>query len=116
MAGRPARRYLARRRGSSPSAPWGRSQSSWSIEVLLTRAQDYVVKANIFRAPALFALQSIASSGRVTGNHFSGVGTGAIFAGGYPESPSSVVFTGNRAVGNTTGGLLLNGVSINLPE
>lgn len=86
------------------------------IEVLLTRAQDYVVKANIFRAPALFALQSVASSGRVTGNHFSGVGTGAIFAGGYPESPSSVVFTGNRAVGNTTGGVLLNGVSINLPE
>src|SRR5687767_3380066 len=65
------------------------------IQVLLTRVQDYVVKANIFRAPALFALQSVASSGRVTGNHFRGVGTGAIFAGGYPESPSSVVFTGN---------------------
>jgi hypothetical protein len=86
------------------------------IQVLLTRVQDYVVKANIFRAPALFALQSVASSGRVTGNHFRGVGTGAIFAGGYPESPSSVVFTGNRSVGNATGGVLLNGVSINLPE
>ena len=86
------------------------------VEVLLTRVQDYVVKANIFRAPALFALQSVASSGRVTGNHFSGVGTGAIFAGGYPESPSSVVFTGNRSVSNSTGGVLLNGVSINLPE
>jgi len=86
------------------------------VEVLLTRVQDYWVADNVFRAPAGFAMQSIASSGRVTGNHFSGANTGAIFAGGYPASPSTVVFTGNRAVRNDLAGVLLNGVSINIPE
>ena len=61
-------------------------------------------------------MQSVASSGRIVANHFSGVGTGAIVTGGYPESPSDVVFTGNRAVHNTVGGLLLNGASINIDE
>src|SRR6266545_4960726 len=37
------------------------------VEMLLTRVQDYVVSANVFRAPASLALQSVASSGRVTG-------------------------------------------------
>src|SRR5262249_41395234 len=40
----------------------------------------------------------------------------AIFAGGYAQSPSNVVFQGNRAVHNTLGGVLLNGASINIPE
>jgi photosystem II stability/assembly factor-like uncharacterized protein len=86
------------------------------ISLLLNRVQRYVILDNVFRAPANFALQSVASSGVVTGNHFSGVGTGAIFAGGYPQSPSDVVFQGNRAVSNTIGGVLLNGASINIPE
>lgn len=86
------------------------------IGVLLTRVQDYTVVANAFRAPAFFGLQSIASSGRITGNHFTGVDTGAVLAGGYPSSPSRVVFTGNRSVANNLGGLLLNGASIGIPE
>ena len=86
------------------------------IEVLLTRVQNYVVSGNVFRAPAFLGLQSVASSGQVIANHFSGVGTGAILSGGYPESPSSVVFTGNRSVGNRLAGLILNGASINIPE
>lgn len=86
------------------------------IEMLLTRVQGYRITDNVFRAPASFAVQSVASSGQVTGNHFSGVGTGVIFNGGYPGSPSNVVAAGNRAVNNSIGGILLNGVSINLPE
>lgn len=85
-------------------------------EVLLTRVQNYWVGDNVFRAPANFALWSIASSGRVTGNHFSGVQTGAIFAGGYQASPANIVFTGNRSVRNNLGGALLNAASINIPE
>jgi hypothetical protein len=84
--------------------------------LLLTRVQDYWVADNVFRAPGNFAMQSIASSGRVTRNHFSGVATGAIFAGGYPASPSNVVVTGNRSVRNNLGGVLLNGASVDIPE
>jgi hypothetical protein len=85
-------------------------------EMLLTRVQRYVVKDNIFRAPATFAFTSVASSGQLIANHFSGIGTGAIMNGGYPESPSNVEIVGNRAVGNNLGGILLNGASINIPE
>jgi hypothetical protein len=90
--------------------------STTTISVLLTRVQDYRIADNMFRAPASFGMQSVASSGRVTGNHFSGVGTGAIFTGGFAASPSNVVFAGNRSVRNTLGGVLLNGASIRIPE
>jgi len=70
----------------------------------------------VYRAPANFALHTIASSGSVKGNYFSGVGTGAIFAGGYPASPSNVVASGNRSERNTLGGMLLNAASIDIPE
>lgn len=86
------------------------------ITVLLNRVQDYLIADNVFRAPANFGMQSVASSGRVSGNHFSGVGTGAIFTGGFDASPSNIIFTGNRAVRNTLGGVLLNGASIRIPE
>jgi hypothetical protein len=85
-------------------------------EMLLTRVQGFSIADNIFRAPALFAFVSVASSGRLAGNHFSGVGTGAIFNGGYPESPSRVIAVENRSVRNTLGGILLNGASIDIPE
>ena len=85
-------------------------------EVLLTRVQDYLVADNVFRAPATNGMLSIASSGRVTGNHFSGVGAGAIFDGGYPASPSTVEFTGNRSVRNRNGGVVLVGGSVDIPE
>ena len=86
------------------------------ISVLFNRVQGYWVAENIFRGPAMLGLQSVASSGRVSANHFSGVGTGAMLAGGYPESPADVVFDGNRAVNNTVGGLVLNGASIGIAE
>ena len=90
--------------------------TSSGISLLLNRVQGYWIADNVFRAPANFAMQSVASSGDVSGNHFSGVATGAILTGGYPGSPSNVVFQGNRAVNNTIGGLLLNGASITIPE
>ncbi len=86
------------------------------IEVLLNRVQGFKVAENVFRGPAFLGFQSVASSGQLTGNHFSGVGTGAILTGGYAESPSNVVASGNRSVNNTLGGMLLNGASINIPE
>ena len=89
-----------------------------SNTVLLTRTQNYLVADNIFRAPARVGLQSVASSGRVSGNHFRGLPTGVILNGGYAESPSNVDFIGNRSVQNNTvgGGLLLAGSSIGIPE
>jgi len=88
--------------------------SGTSVE--LHRLQGFQVVNNVFRAPATFALVSIASSGHISGNHFSGVGTGAILDAGYPGSPSNVVFQGNRAVRTTNGGVVLNGSSTNIPE
>ena len=85
------------------------------IEVLVRRVQDYAIQDNVFRAPGFLGLQTVASSGRVAGNYFSGVDTGAILAGGYPASPSKVTFTGNRSVHNNLGGVLLNGASIRIP-
>ena len=87
-----------------------------SVEVFLTRVQDYSIHNNVFLAPAMFGMHSVASSGVVEGNYFAGVGTGAIFSGGYPASPSNVVFQRNRAVKNALGGVLLNGASIGIPE
>lgn len=84
--------------------------------VLLTRVQNFWVDANIFRGPARLGVQTVASSGRVTGNHFRGVATGAVLNGGYAESPSNVVVTGNRSVQNTLGGVLLAGSSVGIPE
>jgi len=86
------------------------------IELLVTRVQQYLVAGNVFRAPAFIGLQSVASSGSATGNHFSGVDVGASLNGGYAASPSNVVFTDNRSVRNINGGLLLIGASINIPE
>ena len=84
--------------------------------VQLARVQGYWIAENIFRAPALFGVQSVASSGRVSANYFSGLGTGAMLAGGYEDSPSEVLFEFNRAVNNTVGGLQLNGSSTGIPE
>ena len=87
------------------------------IGVLLNRVQDFWIAENIFRGPAFIGMQSVASSGRVTANHFSGAqAAGASLTGGYPESPSTVDFVGNRSVRNNQGGLLLFGASINIPE
>jgi hypothetical protein len=90
--------------------------SANGLELLFNRVQNFDVRANVFRAPALLGLQTVASSGRATGNYFSGVGTGAALTGGYAASPSYVAFRGNRSVRNIFGGLLLNGASINIPE
>ena len=86
------------------------------VEVALRRVQGYMVGDNAFRAPAFLGLQSVASSGSVKGNYFTGTSTGAIFNGGFAASPSNVTFSNNRSVANTIGGVLLNGASIDIPE
>jgi hypothetical protein len=85
------------------------------IQILLTRVQGYTLADNLFRTPGFLAVQSIASSGTLKGNHFSGVSTAIVANGGYPASPSSITVKGNRAVHNL-GGILLNGASFNIPE
>lgn len=57
----------------------------------------------------------MASSGTIVGNYFSVTVTGAGILAGYPASPSSVEFVGNRAVGNI-GGLVLIGSTVRVPE
>jgi hypothetical protein len=68
---------------------------------------------NIFFAPN--GIFSVASSGKIVGNYFSATVTGAGILAGYPASPSSVEFVGNRAVGNV-GGLVLIGSTVRVPE
>jgi hypothetical protein len=84
--------------------------------VTVMRAQDFIFSGNVLTGGSLPGISTIASSGRIAGNFMSGVATGAILAGGYPASPSQVVFSGNRAVRNDIGGLLLNGASTGIPE
>ncbi len=88
----------------------------FGTELNFTRVQGLVVAGNVFRAPARFGIETIASSGRVDENHFSRLQTGAVFTGGYPASPSKVTFRGNRSVRNDLGGVLLSGASISIPE
>ncbi len=89
---------------------------SLATQLTLRRVQDYRVSNNVFRTSGRIGLESIASSGEVIGNHFSQLETGAIFAGGYLESPSNVLFEGNRSVDNEGAGVLLNGASVFIPE
>src|SRR5262249_42771798 len=49
-------------------------------------------------------------------NYIAGVGCGACIRGGYPDSPASIEFTGNRSVHNRSIGLLLGGGSYGIPE
>src|SRR5262249_2907437 len=49
-------------------------------------------------------------------NYIAGVGCGACIRGGYPDSPASIEFTGNRSVHNRNIGLLLGGASYGIPE
>lgn len=90
--------------------------SAATIEMTLTRVQNFSIHDNVFRGLGMFGVESTASSGSLVENYFSGVGTGAILAGGYPSSPSKVTVKGNRSVQNNLGGVLLNGASIGIPE
>ena len=87
-----------------------------ATELTIRRVQDFEVRGNKFRAPGKYGVETIASSGRIVGNHFKGIWTGAILAAGYRASPSNVLFKGNRSIDNVLGGLLLNGSSVFLPE
>lgn len=87
-----------------------------ATEMTIRRVQDYRVSDNVFSTGGRIGLKSIASSGEVIGNHFSQLETGAIFVAGYPESPSNVLFQGNRSVGNERAGVVLNGASLFIPE
>ena len=89
---------------------------SLATQLTLRRVQDYRVSNNVFRTGGRIGLESIASSGKVIGNHFSQLETGAIFAGGFLESPSNVLFQGNRSVDNGWAGVLLDGASVFIPE
>lgn len=79
------------------------------------RVQGYSVYENAFRGLATNGIFSVASSGRVVGNYISVDVTGAAIAAGYPASPSSVKFVGNRVVGNIAG-LVLIGSTSRVPE
>jgi hypothetical protein len=84
-------------------------------DVNFNRTQDYSVSNNAFRGLAANGIFSVASSGKIIGNYISVNVTGAAVAAGYPASPSTVKFVGNRLVGNIAG-LVLIGSTSRVPE
>lgn len=84
-------------------------------DVSLNRTQNYSLYENTFRGMATNGIFSVASSGKIVGNDISDDVTGAAIAAGYPASPSSVEFVGNRVVRNI-GGLVLIGSTSRVPE
>jgi hypothetical protein len=84
-------------------------------DLSFNRTQGYSVYANAFRGSATNGIFSVASSGKIVGNYISDDVTGAAVAAGYPASPSSVEFVGNRVVRNIAG-LVLIGSTSRVPE
>jgi hypothetical protein len=84
-------------------------------DLSFNRVQGYSVYENAFRGLTTNGIFSVASSGKIVGNYISVDGTGAAIAAGYPASPSSVEFVGNRVVGNFAG-LVLIGSTSRVPE
>jgi hypothetical protein len=80
-------------------------------DLSFNRVQDYSVYGNTFRGLAANGIFSVASSGRIIGNYISVDGTGVAIAAGYPASPSSVDFVGNRVVDNVAGLVIIGSTS-----
>jgi hypothetical protein len=79
------------------------------------RTQGYSVYENAFRGLTTNGIFSVASSGKIVGNYISVEATGAAITAGYPVSPSTVKFVGNRLVRNIAG-LVLIGSTSRVPE
>jgi hypothetical protein len=84
-------------------------------DVDFNRTQDYSLLDNAFGGGAANGIFSVASSGTIVDNYISDNVTGAAIAAGYPASPSTVDFVGNRVVRNL-GGLVLIGSTSRVPE
>jgi len=84
-------------------------------DLSFNKTQGYSVHASAFRGQTANGIFSVASSGQIVGNYISVNVTGAAVAAGYPASPSSVEFTGNRVVRNIAG-LVLIGSTSRVPE
>jgi hypothetical protein len=84
-------------------------------DITFNRTQGYSLYDNAFRGLAANGIFSVASSGKIVGNYISVDVTGAAVAAGYPASPSTVEFVGNRLVGNIAG-LVLIGSTSRVPE
>jgi hypothetical protein len=82
----------------------------------VTKTQGFAILNNNFRGPAPIALSTAGSSGHVRGNYISGAGCAACIMAGNPGSPAVVDVTGNRMVGNSNGGVLLNGSGTEIDE
>lgn len=82
----------------------------------IVKVQRFTVRGNVIRpSSALAGISPTASTGRIVGNHMSGLGCGACIDGGNPSSPAVVDVVGNRSVGQRNGGVLLSGPGVNLP-
>lgn len=84
-------------------------------DVDFNRTQGYSLFNNAFRGLAANGIFSVASSGKIVGNYISVNATGAAVAAGYPASPSTLEFVGNRLVQNIAG-LVLIGSTSRVPE
>jgi Right handed beta helix region len=92
------------------------SQASSAYGLQVTKAQDFTIRNNIFMGPAAIAIGTAGSSGNVRANYVSGAGCGACVMAGSPGSPAVVDVRGNRMVGNSNGGVLLNGSGTDIDE
>src|SRR5207244_12512258 len=82
-------------------------ESGRGDDVDFNRTQDYSLYNNVLTAIAANGVFSVASSGKIVGNYISGDVTGAAVAAGYPASPSTVDFVGNRVLHNIAGLVLI---------
>ncbi len=93
-------------------------------DIDIHRVQGFSVTNNVVTGPSPFpttgativGILPVASSGSIAGNYIAGVGCGSCITAGYPGSPASILFTGNRSVQNKNGGVLLNGSTFGIPE
>ena len=90
-------------------------------DVNLNQVQDFTLTGNVVTGPSGVTttnegISPVASSGLIVGNYISGMGCGNCLRAGYPASPASIVFSGNRSVQNRNAGLLLGGASYGIPE
>jgi hypothetical protein len=83
--------------------------------ITIRQVRDFTVKGCIVTGRAFIGIDSRASSGKIIENYITDVGCGACIGAGNASSSADVLFSGNRSVNNSLGGVLLGGSGFELP-